>query len=171
MAGLAHLAFLQQPAQRALADNVASPHEEADAQAQQHQQEEATHDPSSNGWDLGPAVGRDRAGDAEVCTSPAPLAQCHHFKRPQKVDVYSSPGKKVRPHVIVSLSPVQHTQHPQNCSSQVVSTGHLLFNLLLRYVWFKVIQTFTVLFILLFSGAGGAMKEPSQALSPNQVGN
>lgn len=58
----AHLSLLQQPAQSALAHDVAPAHEEADAQGQQQRQQQAAHDARGDGRDLGPGTRRTHTG-------------------------------------------------------------------------------------------------------------
>lgn len=55
-AGSAHLPLLQQAAQGALADDVASAQVQADAQAHHHQAQEPSNNTRCNRWDLGAAT-------------------------------------------------------------------------------------------------------------------
>lgn len=54
--GCTHLPFLQQPSQRALADDVAPTQEEAHSKSYHHGQQETAHNPGGNGGDPGPGA-------------------------------------------------------------------------------------------------------------------
>lgn len=61
----AHLSLLQQPAQRALADDVAPAQKQDDPEGQHHQQQQAAHDAGGDGRDPGPGTRRRHTGGSD----------------------------------------------------------------------------------------------------------